>query len=68
VLFDLDLHLGASRWDDDNLGSAILNQTPPGLNRTGRTREVEPWPPHHLRNDVSSILTSVGLHRRLVTR
>jgi hypothetical protein len=43
-LFDVDLARDSWTWHDDTCGSTVLRDSPRGLNRTGRTSEVRPWP------------------------
>ena len=43
VLFDADLPRSPGRWYDDEWGYLVLHDSPWGLNRKGKSREVTPW-------------------------
>jgi hypothetical protein len=51
VLFDVDLVSTEGEWGNDSWGEAMLEDSKWGLNRKGRTREVQPWPSEELRPD-----------------
>ena len=51
VLFDVDLMSTEGEWGNDSWGEAMLEDSKWGLNRKGRTREVQPWPSEELRPD-----------------
>lgn len=48
VLFDVTVARGSVPVNDIRYGEQILAQSPRGLRRTGRTREVSAWPPADL--------------------
>jgi hypothetical protein len=52
LLFDVALARGSAPVDDDHYGDEVLAQSPVGLHRSGRTREVAAWPPAHFRPQV----------------
>jgi hypothetical protein len=51
VLFDVDAVRSQGQWATDAWGEAMLEQAQWGLNRKGRTKEVQPWPSDELRPD-----------------
>jgi hypothetical protein len=53
ILFDVDNVRTVGRWDDDDFGSIVLEDSEWGLHRIGRTREVGGWPASKLRSDIS---------------
>jgi hypothetical protein len=58
ALFDVDVSRGGGQWGDDGWGDIVLEQARWGLNRTGRTQEVRPWPRGKLRPDVPGLPAS----------
>ena len=61
LLFDVDADRHIGHWADDHYGAILLEQAPTGLNRTGRTREVQPWPPDKTRPDVAGLLKQAAV-------
>jgi hypothetical protein len=59
VLFDVNAARNEGQWADDSWGSVVLQHASSGLNRGGRTREVQPWPQDGLRPDVARLLEGV---------
>lgn len=49
VLFDVEADRAEGDWATDNWGEVMLQHSKWGLNRTGRTGEVRPWPKDQLR-------------------
>jgi hypothetical protein len=56
TLFDIDVARGEGRWDDDRWGSVALQHATHGLYRTGRTRDVQPWPRQQQRPDTHDLV------------
>ena len=55
ILFDVDTERAQGLWSTDNLGETILQHSEWGLNRTGLTNEVRPWPGDQLRRDAPGL-------------
>lgn len=49
VLFDVDAVRTQGQWASDAWGETMLAHSQWGLNRKGRTAEVQPWPSEELR-------------------
>ncbi len=55
VLFDVDVDRNNGQWANDTWGSVVLQHSAYGLNRIGRTHEIQPWAPDKLRADVARL-------------